>query len=72
MAIADLNDDNKPDLVVGNRNASTISILWGNGDGTFTVPDTSWRGQEPIFGGGGRLNGDGSPDVVTTSMLKTR
>ena len=35
MAEADFNGDGKPDLVVSNLASSTISILLGNGDGTF-------------------------------------
>jgi FG-GAP-like repeat/Putative Ig domain len=36
LATADLNSDGKLDLVVANQNDGTLSILLGNGDGTFT------------------------------------
>jgi hypothetical protein len=36
IAVGDLNSDGKLDLAVANQNDSTLSILLGNGDGTFT------------------------------------
>jgi len=35
LAIADFNRDGYPDLVTSNTDNSTLSILQGNGDGTF-------------------------------------
>ncbi len=41
VAIADFNKDTHPDLVVANQTDGTLSILFGNGDGTFqTVAST--------------------------------
>src|SRR5262245_4442940 len=37
VAIADLNGDGKPDLVSGNYYGPAISVLLGNGDGTFAA-----------------------------------
>jgi Flp pilus assembly secretin CpaC len=41
VAIADFNKDGHPDLVVANQADGTLSILMGNGDGTFTVPTSA-------------------------------
>ncbi len=67
VAIGDLNGDGKPDLVAGK--IGTVSVLFGNGDGTF--------GSKSEFGTGGAgsseavaigdLNGDGKPDLVTAN-----
>src|SRR5262245_52636959 len=35
VAVADVNRDGHPDLVVANRDSSTVSVLLGNGNGTF-------------------------------------
>jgi len=35
-----INLDGKPDLVVANSTDGTLSILGGNGDGTFTLTST--------------------------------
>ncbi len=38
VVMGDLNGDGKPDLVVSNFLANTVSVLLGNGDGTFQTP----------------------------------
>ena len=41
VAVADVNGDGKPDLVVANENGASVSVLLGNGNGTFQPPRTS-------------------------------
>ncbi len=63
LAFGDLNSDGKLDLVVGNTLDNTVTILLGNGDGTFTAAASSpiAAGDGPIsiavadFNGSGRL-----------------
>lgn len=38
VAIADVNGDGKPDLVVANESSNSVGVLLGNGDGTFQSP----------------------------------
>jgi hypothetical protein len=71
VAVADVNGDGKPDLVVAsdsNGPEGTVSILLGNGDGTFQGV--------MLYGSGGRVagsvvvadvNGDGRPDLLVSN-----
>jgi Bacterial Ig-like domain (group 3)/FG-GAP-like repeat len=78
-AIADLNHDGHPDLVVVNRcldnSCSTghgaASILLGNGDGTFqpaVLHDSGAYNATSVAIGD--LNGDGRPDLVVTNRCQ--
>jgi hypothetical protein len=74
VAVADFNRDGNPDLVVANRGGfgdnGTISVLLGNGDGTFqSAVNSDSGGQQPFSVATGDFNGDGAPDVVVTNRL---
>jgi Flp pilus assembly secretin CpaC len=49
VVIADFNKDGHPDLAVANQADGTISILEGNGDGTFTLPAAACTPTPRIF-----------------------
>ncbi|MBP9850264.1 MAG: VCBS repeat-containing protein [Candidatus Peribacteraceae bacterium] len=67
VAAADLNNDQKLDLVVSDHHNSTISVFFGKGDGTF-LPRTSYlTGDSPIFVSIGDVDGDGIADIVTAN-----
>ena len=40
VAVADINGDGKPDMVVGQQGVSSVEVFLGNGDGTFQNPTT--------------------------------
>jgi hypothetical protein len=78
VTVIDVNGDGKPDIVVADYcdiwdcKVGLVSILLGNGDGTFQT--------EVIYGSGGDqalsvavadLNGDGRPDVVVSNGCDT-
>jgi hypothetical protein len=67
VAVADVNGDRKPDLLVANSGSGTVGVLLGNGDGTFC--------SALLYGSGGGayssnqiviadLNGDGKQDLL--------
>jgi hypothetical protein len=68
IAFGDLNIDSHPDLVVVNQTDNTISVLLGNGDGTFTAALNSplGTGQAPTSITISDLNADGNPDIAVT------
>ena len=64
VAVGDFNKDGNPDLVKVNSCSSNISLLLGNGDGTFQ-PDVNYRtGQNPRSVAVGDFNSDGKLDVA--------
>ena len=68
IATGDLNNDSHPDLVVVNQTDNTISVLLGNGDGTFTAATNSplATGQAPAAVTIADFNADGNPDIAVT------
>ncbi len=63
--LVDLNGDGKLDLVVENSGSNTVSVLLGNGDGTFKAAVNYATGTTPWSLAVGDVNGDGHPDIVT-------
>jgi FG-GAP-like repeat len=71
LAAVDLNKDGKMDLVVANNQADaahSISILLGNGDGTFQAHRDINGGPFPSSITIGDFNHDGNPDIATSSF----
>lgn len=70
VKIADFNKDGLLDLVVANAKDNTLSILLGNGDGTFAAASGSpvTVGGFPFFLAVADYNGDGSMDVAATNQ----
>jgi hypothetical protein len=65
--IADLNGDGIPDIVQANWQDGSVSIMYGNGDGTFQNPGTFAVGG---VGAGCRVadvDGDGQPDLLVAA-----
>ncbi|MBI5288847.1 MAG: PQQ-dependent sugar dehydrogenase, partial [Chloroflexi bacterium] len=68
VAVVDLNGDSKNDLVTANAGANTMSVLLGNGDGTFQAAVSYATGLEPKSVVLGDLNGDTMLDAVTSNQ----
>lgn len=75
VAVGDYNQDGKLDLAVNDLNCANppscgpgmVSILLGNGDGTFQTHVEYTTGPSPDSVTAGDLNGDGILDLVTAS-----
>jgi hypothetical protein len=77
MAVADLNGDGNLDLVIPATNSDgmgpfltpgNISVLLGNGDGTFRPNVDYTIGARATSVAIGDLNGDGKPDLVVSDF----
>ena len=69
VTVADVNRDNRPDLVVTNANSNSVGVLLGNGDGTFRAAVTyESGGSYPQSLAVADVNGDGKPDLLVTNF----
>jgi hypothetical protein len=71
VKIGDFNNDGIQDLAVANANDNTVSILLGNGDGTFTPangsPVSAGIGNFPFFIAVADFNNDGNADLAVVN-----
>ena len=69
IAVGDFNGDGIPDLAVANYGSNTVTILLGNGDGSFTSSTNTVANPGSIIVAD--YNGDGIPDLAVTSGSNT-
>ncbi len=67
LLTADLNLDGEADIISANAKNSTLTILYGKGDGTFQSPLNIAVPMEPTFLTVADLNNDTIPDLVVNS-----
>ena len=66
-AVGDFNGDGKMDLAVANEGSDNVSILLGNGDGTFQAAVNYGAGTDPDSVAVGDFRGDGKLDLVVAN-----
>ena len=59
--------DGRTDLAVANQNSNDVSVLFGNGDGTFQNQVTNAVGSDPVALVTGDFNGDGRTDLAVAN-----
>ena len=64
VAVGDFNRDAKPDLVTANGSNNKLSVLLGQGKGTFRLVAEYPVGKGPNSVAVGDFNGDGNPDLA--------
>jgi hypothetical protein len=71
IAIGELNGDGKPDVVAGNCDSTTVSVLLNRGDGAFEARRDYAAGHRPFRVEIADLNGDGKSDLLTANLDRT-
>ena len=77
VAVADLNGDGRPDLIVANSRSNTVSVLLnttapGATTPSFAAQQTFATGSVPNFVAAADVNGDGRPDLIVANCPPTR
>src|SRR6267143_1581467 len=68
VTAGDFNGDGKLDLAVTNSGSYSVSVLLGNGDGTFRAAANYGVGFLPLSVTSGDFNGDGKPDLAVANQ----
>ena len=68
VAVGDFNNDGSADLAVTNDRDDTVSVLLGNGDGTFQSQVTYPVGHKPSSISTADFNGDSRTDLVMSNL----
>src|SRR5712692_9857149 len=67
VVVGDFNGDGVQDLAVVNINSASVSVLLGNGDGSFQGARNFGVGSGPLSVAVGDFNGDGVQDLAVAN-----
>ena len=69
VAVVDVNNDNKPDIVVANYGSNSAGVLLNTGNGTFLSQTTYLTGTDssPLSVAVVDVNNDNKPDVIVAN-----
>jgi 6-phosphogluconolactonase (cycloisomerase 2 family) len=67
VVVRDVNGDSKLDMIVPNFNSNSVSVLKGNGDGTFQIKVDYTTGSSPRSVALSDVNGDGKLDMMVAN-----
>ncbi len=70
IAVGDFNGDGFPDIAVTDNNANTVTVLLGNGDGTFNQLQPFTVDFQPSGITVGDFNADGNLDIAVATTFK--
>jgi hypothetical protein len=68
IVLADFTADGNLDVATANFDDNNVSVLLGNGDGSFQTGQAYGVGNYPTCLAAGDFNGDGFPDLVTANF----
>jgi len=68
VAVGDFNGDNFMDIAVTDSTNNQVSILLGNGDGTFKTPVAYATGTKPVAVAAVDFDGEGQPDLAVVNQ----
>ncbi|RMH06364.1 MAG: VCBS repeat-containing protein [Nitrospirae bacterium] len=72
MTLADFNEDGFLDVATANRNSDDVTVLLGNGNGTFQAPISLGAGKSPMGIAAGDMDRDGHVDLVVAETQADR
>ncbi len=69
VAVADVNGDSHPDIIIANSGLSNVGVLLNTGTGTFITQVTYSTGSSSYSVAAADVNGDSKPDIIVANAV---